>query len=282
MSRLPDQDVEAAKGGDRDALGRLVGGITDEVYGLAIRMLWHPADAEDATQEILIKVVTHLSAFRGEAAFGTWVYRIAANHLLTTRRRRAERAAVSFDAFAAELAEGLDTPYDPRGVDEELLAEEVKIGCTQGMLLCLDRDHRVAYVLGEVFELPGEQAAYILDITAAAYRKRLSRARERIRSFMDGNCGLVDPANPCRCKRRIGQGIAVGHVTPARLLFADAPKRQGHAVRAGVGEMMRLHATATVFRSHPDYQAPETVAGKIKDLLDSNRYTILAPDASQP
>jgi RNA polymerase sigma factor (sigma-70 family) len=282
VTRTPDPDVEAAKGGDRDALERLVGGITDDVYGLAVRMLWHPADAEDATQEILVRVVNHLSAFRGEAAFNTWVYRIATNHLLTTRQRRAERAAVSFDAFAADLAEGLDIPYDSGGVDDGLLAEEVKIGCTQGMLLCLDRDHRAAYVLGEVFELPSDQAGSILEIAPAAYRKRLSRARERIRSFMEGNCGLVDPANPCRCTRRIGQGIRVGHVTPDRLLFANAPTRPDHAVRAGVGEMKQLHATAVIFRSHPDYQASQTVATKIKELLDSNRYAILAPDAFPP
>lgn len=282
MNRIPDQDVEAAKAGDGDALERLVGGITDDVYGLAIRMLWHPADAEDATQEILIKVVTHLSAFRAEAAFTTWVYRVAANHLLTTRRRRAERAAISFDAFAADLAEGLDTAYDPNGVDEELLAEEVKIGCTQGMLLCLDREHRVAYVLGEVFELRGEQAAYILDIAPSAYRKRLSRARERIRTFMAGNCGLVDPAKPCRCTRRIGRAIEVGRLAPGRLAFADAPQRVGPAVRMGVEEMTRLHAAAAIFRSHPRYRAPETVADKILELLDSDRYSILAPDTRQP
>lgn len=281
MNRVPDEVVEAASGGDRYALEQLIGGVTDDVYGLAIRMLWHPADAEDATQEVLIKVVTHLSAFRGESAFGTWVYRIAANHLLTTRRRRAEQAAISFEGFGADLAEGLDTGYDPRGVDEQLLAEEVKIGCTQGMLLCLDREHRIAYVLGEVFELPGEQAATILDIAPAAYRKRLSRARQRIRSFMEGHCGLVDPANPCRCTRRIGRAIELGRLAPTRLLFADAPQQQGRAVRTGVEEMERLHAAAAIFRSHPDYEAPETVAATITELLDSDRYSILSPETSE-
>lgn len=281
MNRVPDQVIDAANRGDRDALERLIRLITDDVYGLAIRMLWHPADAEDATQEILIKVVTHLSTFRRQAAFGTWVYRIATNHLLTTRQRRAERAATTFETFAEDLAEGLDTSYDPRGVDEALLANEVKIGCTQGMLLCLDRDHRVAYVLGEVFELPSEWAAYILDITPAAYRKRLSRARKHIQSFMKGHCGLVDAANQCRCTRRIGRAIEAGRVMPGQLLFADARERRGPTVRTGVEEMERLHAAAAIFRSHPHYQAPQTVAAKITELLDGDRSTILSPDASQ-
>ncbi len=277
MNQVPNELVDAAKEGDRAALEQLVRAVKDDVYGLAIRMLWHPADAEDAMQEILIKVVTHLSAFRGEAAFGTWVYRIAANHLLATRRRRAERTALSFDAFAADLAEGLDTAYDPRGVDEELLAEEVKIGCTQGMLLCLDREHRLAYVLGEVFELRSEQAAYILGIAPAAYRKRLSRARERIRSFMKGHCGLVDPGNPCRCRRRVGRAIAVGRIDRERLLFATHPRRS-ETVRTAVGEMERLHAAAAIFRAHPDYQAPDSAIDTITQLLNSHRYTLLASD----
>jgi len=133
--------VARARGGDAAALDELVRSVADDVYGLALRMLWHPQDAEDATQEILVRVVTRLSTFRGDAAFRTWVFRVAANHLLTTRRRRAELPELTFDAFGADLAEGLDTPYES-DVDAGLLEEEVKIGCTQGMLLCLDREHR--------------------------------------------------------------------------------------------------------------------------------------------
>jgi len=74
--------VVRAKEGDQNSLEELVRNIQDLVYGLALRMLSHPADAEDATQEILVKVVTHLGSFRQESAFTTWVYRIASNHLL--------------------------------------------------------------------------------------------------------------------------------------------------------------------------------------------------------
>ena len=65
--------VEQAKEGHKDALEALIRSIQDRIYGLSIRMLYHPADAEDATQEILIKVITHLDSFRGESAFTTWV-----------------------------------------------------------------------------------------------------------------------------------------------------------------------------------------------------------------
>ena len=76
--------VEAAKEGDKKALETLILKIQDKIYGLALRMLYNPSDAEDASQEILLKIITHLGTFRGESAFTTWMYRVAVNHLLTS------------------------------------------------------------------------------------------------------------------------------------------------------------------------------------------------------
>jgi RNA polymerase sigma factor (sigma-70 family) len=263
--------VRRAADGDRDALEAVVRAVQDDVYRLARRMLWHPADAEDATQEILVRLVTRLDAFRGEAAFGTWVYRVAVNHLLTTRRRRAERAALSFEGFGEDLAQGLDRSYAAPGVDEAVLEEEVKVGCTQAMLLCLDRGHRAAFIVGEVFGLPSDEAAWILDLTPAAYRKRLSRARERVRSFMEGHCGLVRASNPCRCRRRIGTAIATERVDLANLLFARAG-----AVRQGIAEMEGLHASAAVLRSHPETRAPDALARRVLDIVRADGLSLLA------
>lgn len=281
MPAVDERLVRRAADGDRDALEAVVRGVQDDVYRLALRMLWHPADAEDATQEILVRLVTRLDAFRGEAAFGTWAYRVAVNHLLTSRRRRAERAALSFDEFGEDLAHGLDRVYAAPGVDDALLEEEVKVGCTQAMLLCLDRGHRAAYIVGEVFDLPSDDAAWILDLTPAAYRKRLSRARERVRSFMEGHCGLVRAGNPCRCHRRIGTALATGRVDPANLLFARAG-----AVRRGIAEMEGLHASAAVLRSHPETRAPDALARRVLDIVRADRLSLLAnrcsPAASAP
>lgn len=274
-----DAWVERAREGDRDALEALVGAIKDDLYGLALRMLWHPDDAEDATQEILIKVITHLGAFRQESAFRTWVFRIAVNHLLTTRKRRAEREEISFDRFADQLGQGLsDAPFAVEAdVDQGMLVEEVKLGCTHGMLLCLDREHRLAYILGEIFALTGEEAAEILQITPVAFRKRLSRARERVRSFMRDNCGLVDPANACRCQRRVNSAIQIGRVDPRRLLFAGHPTRGADDPRllASVREMEALHETAALYRGHPDYAAPGALVERIKRLLTARTYALL-------
>jgi RNA polymerase sigma factor (sigma-70 family) len=278
VNTLRDADLEMlvrrAQDGDRHALEQLAFAVKDGLYNLALRMLWHPQDAEDATQEILIKLLTRLGSFRGEAAFTTWAFRVAANHLITTRRRRAERQDLSFDAFAVDLMEGLADPRD-YGVDEHLLEEEVKIGCTQGMLLCLDREHRLAYILGEVFELKSKEAAFIADTTPEAFRKRLQRSRQRIASFMQSNCGIVDPENACRCRRRINAAVALGRVDPAALHFATHPQHDP-AVRRGVADMDRLRDAAAVFRSHPHYGSPAAVAEAVRNLLRSTDLQLLA------
>ena len=79
--------VLRARGGDRKALEDLIERHQAWIYNTALRMLFHPQDAEDATQEILVKVVTRLSSFEGRSSFRTWLYRIVANHLLNVKRQ---------------------------------------------------------------------------------------------------------------------------------------------------------------------------------------------------
>ncbi len=261
----PEQLVAAATAGEAAAVETLLELVRDDVYGLSLRMLWDPDDAEDATQEILVKVLTRLDTYRGEAAVRTWVHRISVNHLLDRRRSGLEREQPTFEAFAEDLATGLADPNPALAPDAELLAEEVKLGCTLAMLSCLDRDLRVAWILGEVFELSSQDGAWVCDITPAAYRKRLSRARQRLRGFVEGNCGLVNPANSCRCRRRIHAAVRSGRVRPDALRFADPDDL---TLRRATAEMEQLHTAASLLRDHPDYRAPEEIAVRVRGLVE--------------
>ena len=249
-----DLEVARAKAGDRNALESVVRAVQPDVYGVALRFLWHPQDAEDVTQEILIRVITGLGGFRGDSSFRTWVYRVACNKLLTLRRQSMEHRTISFEEFGEDLARGLSddalrVEYD---LDERLLLEEVKIGCTLAMLMCLDRNHRLAYILGEIIELDHREAAEVLEIAPAAFRKRLSRARASITAFMTSRCGLANPANACRCRRRIGTAIDLGRVDPANLLFAsslDQAKRFPQ-VLVKIRQLEESRRAAALYRSH--------------------------------
>jgi hypothetical protein len=90
------------------------------------------------------------------------------------------------------------------------------------MLLCLDRGQRLVYVLGEIFEVGDAVGAELLEISRDNFRQRLTRARRDLHNFMNEKCGLVDPANPCRCDKKTRGFIQAGYVDPANLLFACA------------------------------------------------------------
>ncbi len=266
-----EHDVALAMAGDADALEAVVRTAQQDIYRLALRFLWHPEDAEDASQEILIRVITHLSSFRGESGFRTWVYRIACNALLTLRKKRMEQQSLSFEQFAEDLANGLaDSPLSVEDDGEQsLLLEEVKIGCTLAMLQCLDRKHRLAYILGEIMELDHIQSADALQITPATFRKQLSRARGNILSFMTAQCGLINPDNACRCSRRVSTAITLGRVDPTNLIFATS-QQQAKRFPLVLGEIRALEdyrRAAALYQSHPEVKAPDAFSIWLQQLL---------------
>ena len=268
--------VARAIGGDQRALEAVIGLLQDPIYRLALRMVSRPSDAEDATQEILIRVITRLASWRREATLLTWTYRIAVNYLLNLRRQSTQEARrLSFDEFREDLTVGL-APEGTEDPETLLLAQEVRLSCTQSMLQCLERGERIAFVLGEIFELASNDAAWILEITPAAYRKRLERARQRIRGFMNSSCGLVNPDAFCRCARRVPQAIAAGRIDPQQLaLTAHPTSPSGRDVAAAAAQLESLHSAAAVLRAHPDYAAPQARIETIAALLKSGRFPLL-------
>jgi RNA polymerase sigma factor (sigma-70 family) len=214
--------VKRARSGERKALEDLLQRHQGWIYNIALRMIYHPQDAEDATQEILIKILTRLSSFEGRSTFRTWLYRIVVNHLLNMKRSRVEDPAINFHMYGEELdrTPDLDLP-DPEGTspDTNLLVTEVMLACTSGMLLCLDREQRMAYILGGILGVSDTVAAEVLEITTENFRQRLARSRRDLRNFMNDKCGLVNQANPCRCAKKTRGFIQAGHVDPNNLLF---------------------------------------------------------------
>src|SRR5258707_4512926 len=106
--------VEQAKNGDRAALEKLILRHQAWVYNIAVRMVFRPHDAEEVTQEVLVKVITRLSTFKGESSFRTWLYRIAANHVLNMKRGGGETKVTTFADYGAAIdrTPDLDLP-DP-------------------------------------------------------------------------------------------------------------------------------------------------------------------------
>jgi len=262
--------------GDRNALDDLVQRHQRWIYNIAVRMLYHPLDAEDATQEILIKAVTRLASFEGRSSFRTWLYRIVVNHVLNTKRGRQEPETLTFGCYGHGLDQTPD--FDPPDqasvpVDVRLLVDEARITCTSGMLLCLDRGQRLIYILGEIFEVSDVVGAELLDISRENFRQRLARARRELHSFMNDKCGLVNRANPCRCAKKTHGFIQAGYVDPQNLLFARERIQQVREVSRQTYEaIMTLDAQhADIYRQHPFYDPPDLVPA-LRRLIDSAEF----------
>ncbi len=231
-SDTSDEELaQRAAEGSKSALEELVKRHQGWIYSIAQRMLWHPQDAEEATQEVLIKVCTRLHSFRRESQFRTWLYRIVTNHVLNMKRGRIEPESLTFVQYgdALDCAPDRDLP-DPKSVpvDVPLLVEEAKIGCLAGMLLCLDRRQRVVFVLGELLGATDQIGAEILETSPANFRQLLSRSRRDLYQFMNEKCGLINAANPCRCHKKTRAFMEAGYVDPENLHFVSSKCGKWH------------------------------------------------------
>jgi RNA polymerase sigma factor (sigma-70 family) len=236
--------------GDRGALDLVVRELQSPVYGLALRMLWNREDAEDATQEILVRIVTRLSQFDFRSRLQTWAYRVAVNYVLDVKKSAIERLHLSFEQFADSLTEGLSAESTSDS-EQSVLIEEVKVGCTLAMLQCLDRPHRLAYVLGEIMQLSGPEASEVLDISPDLFRKRLQHARGAVFAFTKSYCGLAADSAPCRCNRQVASALKTGRIEPHHLVFAGT-RASFEEIRAKVRQVDEARWALEVHRtSHP-------------------------------
>lgn len=270
-----DQElVRLGNAGSRVALEELVERHQAWIYNMALRMVHRPEDAQDATQEVLIKLLTRLSTFDGRSSLRTWLYRVAVNHLLNMKRSRAESREITFAQYGQTLDGMPDAELDLPDLqaiplDEQLIIAEARIGCTSGMLLCLDRDQRLIFILGSIFGVSDVVGAELMALSRANFRQRLARARRDLQSFMQDKCGLVNTANPCRCAKKTRGFITAGHVDPKNLRFARERVTHVRSVAPRVtAEITGLDAAyAEVYRDHPFQKSPDFVAA-LRELMN--------------
>ncbi len=166
--------------------------------------------------------------------------------------------------FAAWLDQHMASPHRADTEAEyELLCGEVRIACTYGMLLCLSRDQRAAYLLGDLVCMTDVEGAHALEITPAAFRQRLSRARRVMRSIIAGRCGLVDAVNHCRCDRQIDASLQAGILRRSALQFATHPGVTGPieigVLRSAAAQLDQAESIAELYRTAPEFSAPGAV-----------------------
>lgn len=214
--------VNAAVSGDSRSLETLIAKHQHWVYNLALFMLGDSCDAEDLTQETMIRMITGLSGFGAKSRFTTWLYRICVNTVYDFRKKAAAGISLSFDQFSEMLDLTPDADlqaFHYSSEEQRLICDEVKSQCLLGMLLCLDMDQRILVVLSDIFNVSHGEICRILDLKGPVLRKRLQRARRQLYFFMNEECGLVNESNSCHCKLKAKALIDQGLVNPRTLTF---------------------------------------------------------------
>ena len=255
MIVIHPEQVVAARQGDRAALEALVRAAQRPVYNVALRMLADPAAAEDATQEILIKMITNLGSLRDPAAAGGWVLRIACRHLVGLRKQsRTEAMRLTFGGFAEDLDHGqaLLSAAGLTQIEEKIAVAQVKTKCTLALLTCLSRKLRAAYILGEIFEMDDGDAARALEITPPAFRQRLSRARVAVLNFTLAQCGITSPRARCHCSRRVVPALTQGRIESA--LDTGEAAMDIEKLQKRIRNLEDGRAAAALMRSNPDFE----------------------------
>jgi RNA polymerase sigma factor (sigma-70 family) len=266
--------VKRAVNGDRAALEELCTSTNDLVYRLALRMFSNPADAADATQEAMIRIVTNLSSFQGRSKFSTWAYTVASRQFLRMRATKTESSV----AGSAEFAQWVDAHRSEpsaelvSGIEFAELCGDVRISCTYGMLLCLSRDQRLAYLLGDVVGMTDQEGAVACEVTPAAFRQRLARARTTMRSIIADRCGLVRSSNPCRCSHLVQASIDAGILVRDQPTFARHPRIGAREIPVGTlrraaDELDLVEAVAMVYRSDPEWSSPDQVMQNLRRAI---------------
>jgi hypothetical protein len=131
----------------------------------------------------------------------------------------------------------IDTTADE--AEFRLLCDEVCISCTYGMLLCIPREQRAAYLLADVAGLTDVEGADVLGCSRDAFRQRVSRARRILKHVIDNRCGLIDAANPCRCGRQITASMQAGFLRPVDLPLATHPPRRSPSLDRALRQATR-------------------------------------------
>jgi hypothetical protein len=154
-----------------------------------------------------------------------------------------------------------------------LIVQEARIGCTTGMLLCLDRQQRLVYALGHIFGVTDRVGAELLEISPEAFRQRLARARRDLHNFMQDKCGLVNRNNPCRCAKKTQGFIKAGYLDPHNLLFArQRVTRVREVAEQRSEELDELDAAyAEIHRDHPFQDGPDFVIA-LRQLMDNPAF----------
>lgn len=183
--------------------------------------VWNAQEADDITQDILVRVLSGIKRFEGRCTFKAWLRKIVNNFITNLIERISSRETVRFCSLDRIRCDGhldfADSSYE--GVETLMHFEETKLLFMKGILLCLDRTQRLVFVLGALFDVTDVRGAALLGISPHHFRRILCKSRRELLHFMTHNCSLLNRACVCRCPHKTRRYVKRGYVNPKTGLF---------------------------------------------------------------
>src|SRR5512133_3365895 len=259
--------MAASKSGAHDALMALITPHLPRINALLLRMTGDLHAAEDLAQETMLQAFRSVGQFRGQAAFSTWLYRIAVNLSL---RHMEQQKQLTFEQWP-QVPEGMDprqsTELSP---EERILIGQVREGCLTGLVRCLARDQRLAFVLTVLVGLSVEDAASVLECSEEVVKARVSRARRRLADFVDRRCEWIDSGNQCRCKHFVQYSLQRGLIRGVDSVDGSEPEMERFEA-----EIDRMRRVTRLYESLPTPAEAPTLSERIRRGLAGQEWSVL-------
>jgi RNA polymerase sigma factor (sigma-70 family) len=204
-------------------IDQLLNEVQDPIFNLSVRMLSDMEQAKDASQDILLKIYAGIATLHDTSKFIPWALKIAKNHLLNELKKNNRFQYISFDIMEQDCNirlpenESNNVP-DP---EQDIMLAELKISCSQAMLMCLSHEERLIYILSSMFGLSSTDGSAIVEITPEAYRQKLHRAKSKLKNFLENNCGLINKAATCKCRKRLNYALSNGRIARGKQNFTS-------------------------------------------------------------
>ncbi|PJZ66742.1 RNA polymerase subunit sigma [Leptospira wolffii] len=254
--------IRIALEGHPRAMEDLLRKIQDYVFNLSLRMLWDPMEAEDATQEILLKVSRNLENFRFESKFTTWIYSISSNHLLSVRK---PKNMVSLSKLREELLVTSRSSGFEEQIEDKMLEEEIRFGCVHAVLLKLGSSDRLVFILSSIYGMNSEEGAKVVGISSDSFRQKLSRSKKKLSGFLSVNCGMWTGNKACPClgmsKHLLRENKEnVGFFSALKKLKKKNPSLTDPQVSEHLKKLDRL---GWIYQSQGIYESPSAILENI-------------------
>lgn len=263
--------LQNALKGNKKSLEHLINVVKDKIFNISFYFIGDFELAKDCSQEILIKIVTNLGQLKDSAKFENWSYSIASNYLRNYKRDSIKYQGLSFEAMEGDSQKHLEIVDS---VDEQLnnireLAYELKVSCTIAMLMCLSKEDRILFLLSNLLGLNSIKIGEVLNIKPEAARKRLSRSANKIKNFINNNCGLLNKENSCNCRQRVNYAILQKRLLIGNYYFQNHDYLSNNEMlNDKIEKMNNLEDIGEIFQNNPSYSIGDNLLNDIYEISE--------------